>query len=1584
MVATMAASGVGFTAHAAETRAANPSQLEGRKEVALVDTSVKDYQSLEQGIGAGVGIVEFDGSKDGLAQIAQWATTASGYDAIHILSHGSAGVVRLGTAVLTQESLADAATQAELSALGQALVTGGDVLLYSCDVASGISGRAFVKRLSATMGVDVAASSDATGDTAQGGNWVLEYQTGAIETAKLAVQGYPHLLASTTFDFESVAQGTTSKTITQTIGSDTMVITSTDSNMLVDSQLNAFGSAVPNASGNVMVTGEGGIYAESRLVLTMSGGKTFDLTSFTLAQVGPDGATITLTTNKGSETFTATFVGNSWVLNLSTAVHPAYFVGVSSVAITTADAGGVFEWGFDNIVLSNIVDPNGPPSTTVVTAALSQDSGQSSSDFITNVAAQTISGTLSANLVAGESVQVSFDNGSTWSNATSAVGSSTWSTNATLAGSNTFQARVANANGSSTAYTHTYTLDTTAPSITFSNLGLSADTGLSATDFITNAASQTISATLSSTRALGDVVYGSLDGGATWTNISSKVSGTSLSWNGVTLGASSTLMLQVVDAAGNAGPISSQAYVLDTTAPTTTIASASFSSDSGTSNSDFITNVAAQTVSGTLSANLAAGETVYVSLNNGATWTAANAAVGSTNWSLTGVTLSSSSTLKIKVTDTAGNDGAVYAQAYVYDTVGPITTFGGLAFSSDTGASGDFITSVASQTLAATLSTALSAGDAVFGSLDSGITWTNITGSVTGTVLTWSGVTLLPGGNTLQLKVVDVAGNSGAVKSQAYVLDTTAPAAPSTPVLINDSGASSTDGITNVVTPQLTSTAEPGSTVNVYDGAALLGSTTATGGGAWSYTAGTLAEGQHTITTRATDLAGNVSPASNALVVTIDTTAPAVTSVAPPPNATYYAGDSLDFTVNFSESIHADTSGGTPQIALVIGATTRYANYVNGSGTSALVFRYTVVNGDVDANGITVGSLSANGGTLTDLAGNNAVLTLNGLGSTAGVLVDGSQPSITSVSSSNANGSYGAGQTISITVGFSSAVAVDTSGGTPTLGLNSGGTAAYSGGSGTSTLTFNYTVGAGHNSADLDYSSTGALALNGATIKDSGGIHVNAALLLSAPGAAGSLGANKNIVIDTTAPTTTVATAAFSADTGASSTDLITKVAAQTVSGTLSANLASGETVQVSLDNGATWVTATASVGSSAWSLSGVTLTGSDTLKARVSDAAGNSGAVWSNAYVLDTTAPIAPTVNALAATSTTPTLTGTATLAAGETLSVSVGGATYAVVPTGGNWSLNLASATPASGTLALTYSSTHSVTATATDLAGNASTDTTTNELVIGAAPTAPAVPSFTSVTAGDRSVSLVWSAPASNGSPITGYQVTGTPSGSCTTTGATSCTVTGLTNGTSYTFTMAATNSVGTSAPSAASSAVIPRLLTVSGSAPDMPGTATATLSGGGASCTLNPTSGFAGLSNPAPAGKTMLYGEYAFEASGCTASVTMTLEYPQPLPPGVQFWKYGPATVGATSSTWFQLAGVTLSADRKTVSYTITDNGVGDSDPMAGAIRDPFALVAGPVMGDPASIPVDAPWALGLLSAALGALGWRRQRRLARRC
>ncbi len=129
-------------------------------------------------------------------------------------------------------------------------------------------------------------------------------------------------------------------------------------------------------------------------------------------------------------------------------------------------------------------------------------------------------------------------------------------------------------------------------------------------------------------------------------------------------------------------------------------------------------------------------------------------------------------------------------------------------------------------------------------------------------------------------------------------------------------------------------------------------------------------------------------------------------------------------------------------------------------------------------------------------------------------------PTVTNVTSSAANGSYTVGAVIPVQVVFSEPVIVT---GTPQLTLETGATDAvvtYSSGSGTSTLTFNYTVVAGHTSADLDYTSTTALALNGGTIRDAAGN--NAVLTLAAPGAAGSLGANKNIVIDTTAPTVTI------------------------------------------------------------------------------------------------------------------------------------------------------------------------------------------------------------------------------------------------------------------------------------------------------------------------------------------------------------------------------------------------------------------------------------------------------------------------------
>ena len=92
--------------------------------------------------------------------------------------------------------------------------------------------------------------------------------------------------------------------------------------------------------------------------------------------------------------------------------------------------------------------------------------------------------------------------------------------------------------------------------------------------------------------------------------------------------------------------------------------------------------------------------------------------------------------------------------------------------------------------------------------------------------------------------------------------------------------------------------------------------------------------------------------------------------------------------------------------------------------------------------------------------------------------------------------------------------------GIPQLALNSGGTANYTSGGGTSTLTFVYNVAAGQNTPKLDYSSSSALSLNGGTIEDTVATNPNAAVLtLAAPGAAGSISATKNIQIDTVAPT---------------------------------------------------------------------------------------------------------------------------------------------------------------------------------------------------------------------------------------------------------------------------------------------------------------------------------------------------------------------------------------------------------------------------------------------------------------------------------
>jgi gliding motility-associated-like protein len=137
-------------------------------------------------------------------------------------------------------------------------------------------------------------------------------------------------------------------------------------------------------------------------------------------------------------------------------------------------------------------------------------------------------------------------------------------------------------------------------------------------------------------------------------------------------------------------------------------------------------------------------------------------------------------------------------------------------------------------------------------------------------------------------------------------------------------------------------------------------------------------------------------------------------------------------------------------------------------------------------------------------------------GATNGIQSFTTAPVVSSVSASTINGSYKAGQVVNVTVVFTSAVTVT---GMPTLALNSGGTASYVSGSGSSTLSFNYPITGGESSADLDYAATSSLSLSGGTIKDGAGTDAN--LILPAPALANSLAGQKDIIIDTQTPTLT-------------------------------------------------------------------------------------------------------------------------------------------------------------------------------------------------------------------------------------------------------------------------------------------------------------------------------------------------------------------------------------------------------------------------------------------------------------------------------
>ncbi|MEP9076812.1 Ig-like domain-containing protein [Enterobacter hormaechei] len=595
----------------------------------------------------------------------------------------------------------------------------------------------------------------------------------------------------------------------------------------------------------------------------------------------PTGQTVTITLN--GKTYTATVQNDgTWSYTVGSADVTALADGGSYV-INAQVSNAIGNSASDNHTVT--VDLTAP-SMGISIDSLQNDTGLSANDFITNDSQVVVNGSLTAQLGNNEKAQISLDGGTTWIDLT--VTGTTWryTDGRTLTdGTYQYQVRVIdNAGNVGATDSQDVVIDLTKPAAaTITVDSVSQDTGLSDSDFITSDNQISLKGTLGAALGSGDHAQISLDGGATWTDVS--VSG--LSWtyvDGRTLADGDyNYQLRVIDDAGNISATTSQVVTIDTVAPdaSKTIAIDSISDDTGLSSSDFITNDTSLTLHGSLGATLADGEYAQISIDGGVTWQ--NVIVTGNSWYyVDGRTLGNQTyDYYVRVVDAAGNVGASAHQQVTVDTVAPdaaiTVTVDNITV--DTGFdNNDFLTSSTSYTLNGTLGAELGAGEYVQVSMDGGTTWVYAT--VSGTRWSYNDTrTLADGDYRYQVRVVDQAGNVGATTTQDVTVDTQAPQYGITIDSISeDTGQSGSDFITMdtslTINGSLGSALASDERVQIsLDGGNTWIDTTVTNQ-RWSYTdTRDLADGDYTYQVRIIDQAGNVGSTSSQ-VVTVDTTPP--------------------------------------------------------------------------------------------------------------------------------------------------------------------------------------------------------------------------------------------------------------------------------------------------------------------------------------------------------------------------------------------------------------------------------------------------------------------------------------------------------------------------------------------------------------------------------------------------------------------------------------------------------------------------------------------------------------------------------------
>ncbi|HFS7084813.1 TPA: Ig-like domain-containing protein [Enterobacter hormaechei] len=595
----------------------------------------------------------------------------------------------------------------------------------------------------------------------------------------------------------------------------------------------------------------------------------------------PAGQTVTITLN--GKTYTATVQNDgTW----------SYTVGSADVTALADGGSYVINAQVSNAIGNSVSDNHTvtvdltAPSMGISIDSLQNDTGLSANDFITNDSQVVVNGSLTAQLGNNEKAQISLDGGVTWIDLT--VTGTTWryTDGRTLTdGTYQYQVRVIdNAGNVGATDSQDVVIDLTKPAAaTITVDSVSQDTGLSDSDFITSDNQISLKGTLGAALGNGDHAQISLDGGATWTDVS--VSG--LSWtyiDGRTLtDGDYNYQLRVIDEAGNISATTSQVVTIDTVAPdaSKTIAIDSISDDTGLSSSDFITRDTSLTLHGSLGATLADGEYAQISIDGGVTWQ--NVIVTGNSWYyVDGRTLGNQTyDYYVRVVDAAGNVGASAHQQVTVDTVAPdaaiTVTVDNITV--DTGFdNNDFLTSSTSYTLNGTLGAELGAGEYVQVSMDGGSTWVYAT--VSGTQWRYTDArTLADGDYRYQVRVVDQAGNVGATTTQDVTVDTQAPQYGITIDSISeDTGQSGSDFITMdtslTINGSLGSALASDERVQIsLDGGNTWIDATVTNQ-RWSYTdTRDLTDGDYNYQVRIIDLAGNVGSTSSQ-VVTVDTTPP--------------------------------------------------------------------------------------------------------------------------------------------------------------------------------------------------------------------------------------------------------------------------------------------------------------------------------------------------------------------------------------------------------------------------------------------------------------------------------------------------------------------------------------------------------------------------------------------------------------------------------------------------------------------------------------------------------------------------------------